>query len=243
MWYESDSGNSYIWLHDGDTAQWVQQNVQAAAPVNGVPVGTIRRSVIIANGTYTTPAGLKYLEVQCWGGGGAGGGSAATAAGQWSAASGGHGGALASSLLTAAEIGASQAMTIGGTPASGTTGGAGGDTAFGSLVVGKGGPGGNAPSISTVPMALTSPPPVQSTAGQIRGWTATGQVVTSGGAASAGNRGGAGGNTIWGGAGTNASAAGANTGSGGGGLALNQSSAAGAGGAGGSGIIVLKEYF
>ena len=32
MWYESDSGNTYLWYDDGDSQQWVQQNIQPAGP-------------------------------------------------------------------------------------------------------------------------------------------------------------------------------------------------------------------
>jgi hypothetical protein len=37
LWYESDSGNTYLWYQDADTSQWVQQNI--AAPITEMPSG------------------------------------------------------------------------------------------------------------------------------------------------------------------------------------------------------------
>jgi hypothetical protein len=97
-----------------------------------------------ANGTYTPTTGMVFCQVRAVGGGGGGGGSTgatSTARG----AGGGQGGGYAEAWLTAADIGASKAVTI-GTAGSGGTGAnagtAGGDTSLGSLVVAKGGAGG-----------------------------------------------------------------------------------------------------
>jgi hypothetical protein len=38
LWYEADSGNTYVYYDDGDSKQWVQINIQPAAPT-AVPPG------------------------------------------------------------------------------------------------------------------------------------------------------------------------------------------------------------
>jgi hypothetical protein len=237
LWWESDTGALFVWFDDGNSQQWVQ----VVAP----PAGKIVQTVVTADGVYTKPAGLKFLEPQAWGGGGAGGGSGATAAGQFTAGAGGYGGAFASSLLAASAIGATETMTIGigGTGVLGSPGGAGGATTFGGLVSAAGGPGGAPGGANTVVQAVANTTAlVQSTAGQIRGWTPIGGHGHAS-SPSAGNRGGIGGQTILGGAGGHTVAAQANTGCGGSGSAVNQSSSGLAGAAGASGVIILKEYF
>ena len=37
LWYEADSGNTFLWYSDADSSQWVQQNI--AAPVTEMPSG------------------------------------------------------------------------------------------------------------------------------------------------------------------------------------------------------------
>ena len=37
LWYESDTGNTFIWYQDADSSQWVQQNIQA--PIAEMPSG------------------------------------------------------------------------------------------------------------------------------------------------------------------------------------------------------------
>lgn len=102
-----------------------------------------------ASGTYTPTAGTTYAIVELVGGGGGGGGCFA-AAGLFNLSAGGGAGAYSRRVLTAAQIGASQTVTIGaaGTGGAGTStpgnGGNGSDTSFGSLVVAKGGLGGGA---------------------------------------------------------------------------------------------------
>lgn len=94
-----------------------------------------------SSGTFTVPAGVTSITVECWGGGGAGGGNNSTADG------GGGGGGGAYSRRTLSVIpGTSYSYVIGagGTGASGSDGTAGGDTWFGSAatVMAKGGSGG-----------------------------------------------------------------------------------------------------
>lgn len=122
LWYESDSGNSFIWYDDGSSAQWVQFNLAAPLPVL-VPVTT----TISVSGTYTKPAGLKLLEVTCIGGGGGGIDIPATAAGQSSVTSGGGGGGTTVKTYAADEVPATVPMTVG---AGGGLSASGGTTSF-----------------------------------------------------------------------------------------------------------------
>lgn len=139
VWVDSTTSIAYRYINDGDSSQWVQQ------PGNSVNTSTVKVQVFTASGTYTPTAGMKTTVIECVGGGGAGGG-ASGAVGFILAGQGGGGGAYARTYVTAAQVGASQTVTIGagGTPGSAgaNAGGAGGDTSVGSLCVGKGGAGG-----------------------------------------------------------------------------------------------------
>ncbi len=101
-----------------------------------------------ANSTYTPNANLLFAVVECVGQGGGGGGAAASATGG-SSGGGGGAGSYSRVRLTAAQIGASQAVTNTAAANGGATGNnagtAGNDTSLGTLCVGKGGsPGGGA---------------------------------------------------------------------------------------------------
>lgn len=148
MWYESDSGNTYIWYSDADSSQWVQQNVLGTSPSGATYysktesdakfISNIVRTVITSSGTYTKPAGLKFLEITCVGGGGSPAAGTATSTGQSAAGSGSGAGAVAISFLAAVDVSASFAITVG---AGGSSGGAGGATTAMSLSAGGGGGG------------------------------------------------------------------------------------------------------
>jgi uncharacterized repeat protein (TIGR01451 family) len=86
--------------------------------------------------TFTVPAGVTILTVECWGGGGGTRNDGDNARG------GGGGGAYASSALTVTP-GQNYTVTVGagGAPAT-TTGQSGGNSSFGSLVIAVGGSGG-----------------------------------------------------------------------------------------------------
>jgi hypothetical protein len=103
--------------------------------------------VFTGSGTYTPTSGMNVCYIECVGGGGGGGGASATTDQvTGSAAPGGGGGAYSAARKTAADIGASKTVTIGGGGsggAAGSTGGTGGDTSVGTLVVAKGGAGGS----------------------------------------------------------------------------------------------------
>lgn len=96
--------------------------------------------------TYTPTAGMKHCIVISTGGGGGGGGGDASAAANVGAGAGGGAGGTCIERFTAADIGASQTVTIGAAGAAGSTaggnGGAGGNTTFGALHTANGGAGG-----------------------------------------------------------------------------------------------------
>lgn len=104
--------------------------------------GLIDVQVFTSSGTWTTPSGCTQviLEVQA-GGGGAG---STTGAAGWTMCSGaGGGGGWCLAHITSG-LGSSQAVTVGsgGTASTGSDGGVGGDSSFGSFVTCDGGAGG-----------------------------------------------------------------------------------------------------
>jgi hypothetical protein len=140
---------------------------------NAYKAPTIQR--ITATGTYTRPAGLKHAIIELIGGGGAGGGAQATTGVQASVGSGGAGGGYVKFLATAAQIGASQSVTIGagGVGASGANGGNGGTTLFGALASAAGGTGGGISALGT-----TSAQSAVNTSGGV-GVVTTGTLIQS----------------------------------------------------------------
>lgn len=107
--------------------------------------------------TYTPTSGMKYcVAISTGGGGGGGGADTDGASSSIGVGAGGGGGGTCIELFTAAQIGASQTVTIGsagtaGSATSGTAGGNGGDTTFGSLHTAGGGPGGTGSGVSSSP--------------------------------------------------------------------------------------------
>ena len=98
--------------------------------------------VYTASGTWTKPAGLKYVTVELVGGGGGGGGSGPNAGG---AGGGGGGGGYSRKLIVTGTLGATETVTIGAAGIGGVTtlsGGTGGTTSFGAHLSGLGGVGG-----------------------------------------------------------------------------------------------------
>lgn len=98
------------------------------------------------SGTYTPTTGTLYAKVRMTGGGGGGGSSAGTGGAVYGGA-GGSAGTYTESVLSAATIGASKAITIGAKGAGGAAGSnpgsPGGTTTLGSTIVtAPGGPGG-----------------------------------------------------------------------------------------------------
>lgn len=125
--------------------------------ISGNTVTRVVAQLVTATGTYTPTPGMLYVDVICYGGGGGGGG--AKSAAHNSGGGGGGSGARSRATLTATQIGASKAVTIGAGGAGGiSTGGngvAGGDTSLGVLVIAKGGSAGQGRDGSTI---ITSNP-------------------------------------------------------------------------------------
>ncbi|HFT7879994.1 TPA: phage tail protein [Enterobacter roggenkampii] len=97
-----------------------------------------------SSGTYTPTAGTKFIIVEQVGGGGGGGGVPATSSTAYTASAGGGAGAYASGIFTSGFSGVTVTIGAGGTggPAGANTGGNGGTTSFGSLLIAPGGVGG-----------------------------------------------------------------------------------------------------
>lgn len=93
-------------------------------------IGKTKFTKITSSGTFTRDAKTTMALVICQAGGAGGSSTDGTGSGYFRIANGGSSGEATFKLLTAAQIGTSQAITIG---VGGTAGGAGGNTIFGSL--------------------------------------------------------------------------------------------------------------
>lgn len=227
----------------------------ALQSTDGGALTKVAVTVLTSSGTYTKPAGLKFLEVWSIGGGGAGSNSSGAGAGQASGSGAGGGGGTSYRLYAAAAVAATTGYTIGaGGATPGGAGGAGGATSFAGQT-GGGGTGGGTISPATASLGLQS-------SGRGAGGSASGGILNIAGGDSQfgwcnphGRVGVAlggipGGSmftqslvgTISGGAPANG-VTGLFPGGGGTGSATGASGAAGSGSAGGAGAIVMKEYF
>lgn len=116
----------------------------------GVAWNLLRRvnvQVFTSDGTYTPTTGMAYcIAISTGGGGGSGGADCNSGTSRAAGGAGGGAGATCIELFTAAQIGASQTVTVGvgGTAGSsaGGNGGNGEDTTFGALHTAGGGTGG-----------------------------------------------------------------------------------------------------
>lgn len=120
-------------------------NFALTTNTDGKVISSITKQVFTATGTYTPTAGMLFCKVRGVGGAGGGGGAASSVGGA-GAGGGGGGGAYSEVLLTAAQIGASKAVTIGSGGAGGVgnaTGSAGTQTSLGTLMTAPGGGGGS----------------------------------------------------------------------------------------------------
>lgn len=204
--------------------------------------------VFTASGTYTPSANMLYCIVECCGGGGGGGGIAAPGATELGGGGGGGGGAYSRVYLTAAQIGASQTVTIGAGGAGGSAGNnggsAGGDTSLGSLCVGKGGSGGGGSSTGIGGAAGVAGTGDFTPMGNAGGTPISGNITTINATGAQGGPGPWGGVAV-GAVTSGASAAGAdgaNYGAGGNGAYGSAAGAARAGGAGSSGVMIITEF-
>jgi hypothetical protein len=163
-----------------------------AGPTGGQSAVDVQTFAV--SGTWTKPLGAKLVRVQMWGGGGGGGGGARVTAGTTaSGGGGGGGGAYQDFTFVAANLGATETVTVG----PGTAGGAGATV--------DGNPGANGgPAISAPNATLFGPP-------------ATPHLRAMGGGAGTGGTpaavaGSGGGGSFGGGSGTGADASGATAG-------------------------------
>lgn len=108
----------------------------AAFGTGGSVFTKVYRQVFTGSGTYTPHAGIIFADIICVGGGGGGGGAIMGGAGSVTAGGGGGSGGYSQIIKTAAQIGASQTVTVG---SGGTGGNPGGETSVGTLCIAKGG--------------------------------------------------------------------------------------------------------
>lgn len=208
----------------------------------GSTIRTVKRQSFSSSGTYTPSAGMVFCDVEIVGGGGGGGGSNGGAA----VGSGGGAGGYSRRLLTAAQIGSSQTVTIGSAGSAGSSsggdGGSGGTTSLGSLLTANGGAGGLG-STSGATFASAGGVGGSSSSGDINrngnsggvGFTASSGVFVSGAGAS--SKFGAGGASVVGFSAGNGNP-GNGFGSGGSGARYTASS----GGVGTSGYVFITEF-
>jgi hypothetical protein len=228
-------------------------NVAGSLTGAGAPM---QRQVFTGNGTWTKPAGAKWVRVVAIGGGGGGGGVPSVASGLSAHAGGGQAGSYSESYLAASTFGTSAAIVIGGGGGGGTgsvngTGG-GTTTVGGTIVTAPGGSGGGFNGGSAEVYA-------GATGGQGTA-TGTGQIAIPGAPGGWGfggphfGTGGLGGSSPYGAGGgiaTNGSSgvvyngsSGTGYGAGGGGAAASQgTSTSGTGGSGSGGIVIIDTYF
>lgn len=210
----------------------------------GLPqVRAIRTQAFTSSGTYTPDANLVYCVIECVGGGGSGGAVGGALSFSISGGGGGSGG-YSRTLKTAAQIGASQSVTIGagGTATVNAGGNSGGTTSVGTLCVANGGAGGaNASTPGSGGTAGTGDLTIAGSAGSIGQYTSGTQNIVVAGTGGASFFGGAGRGGAAVGSAIAAGLAGA-TGSGGGGSAANNNNGTPASGAGGPGVVVITEF-
>jgi hypothetical protein len=233
LWWDSNGGNLFINYNDGTSTQWVA----ATSSDQAIPLSPTSQVFLSGSGTYTTPAGVRYIEVEMVGGGGGGGGAGnATAAAS--------GGATTFGSLTAG----------GGSGATQSTGAAGGTASGGQVNILGGGGQGGVPSSAGVLAGIGG----VGGSSFFSGGGASSYATVNPSANAPANSGGGGG----GGASTNSGATVASGGGGGAGAycrALIASPAASypysvgtggtgatgtaAGGNGGSGVVIVKEHY
>lgn len=220
--------------------------------VGGVQMVSINGGAFTATGagTYVPGSTMSFCIVKVQGASGAGGGPTLPSAGNVSLGSPGAGGAYGESLYTLAQIGASQAITVGlaGAKVVGGAGGNGGASSFGSFLTSPGGVGGGVLNNQVPPTAAGNGNVAAATGAnlfQINGLGGYPALATS--ASAGGNVGGVGGSSAFGPGvtgGTNAAGTDSqNFGVGGSGAVINNGFGGNTAGGGGFGGIVTVEEF
>lgn len=166
-YYNTTDNTVYLW--DGTT--WVDLGGGGGGGTFSSPSDTV---VFTVSGQGTTFTKADYpnligVRVRGVGGGGGGGGCAATGAGQYSAGTGGSGGGYFERWLTAAELAASETVTVGqaGSTGAGAAGGAGVASSFGAHATGNGGNGGSGGGATSGNGALLGPAGATATGGDV----------------------------------------------------------------------------
>jgi hypothetical protein len=128
-------GVAYPTLDDGTTIR-----IMAPLPSDIVGATQGRARILTASGSFTIPAGVTTVEVQCWGGGGGGGASGSGGNG----GGGGSAGGYSHKLIAGLTPGGTIAVTVGagGSAGASATGGTGGTSSFGAHCSASGGGGG-----------------------------------------------------------------------------------------------------
>lgn len=101
----------------------------------GSQILTVTKQVFTSSGTYTPTSGMAFAIIECIGPGGGGGATTGSATGA-GGGGGGGGGGYARTVVTAATVGASKAVTVGTGGAGGTAGNNNGSAGSGATSVG-----------------------------------------------------------------------------------------------------------
>ncbi|MCU4119287.1 hypothetical protein [Variovorax sp. N23] len=217
------------------------------------PGRQIGHRVFTSSTTYTPTPGTAFVEIEVVGAGAAGGGVPTTTAGQVAVGAGGTSGARAIGRFAVAAV-TGQTITVGaaGVGALNATGGNGGASSVGSLIVANGGTGGSAGTASGSSIALGNTTQAAATGGNIfneTGRIARLAVVVFGSLAYGGDGGdsahGAGGSGFASPLGTlsgNGLAATGYGAGGGGALATTSNASTRSGGNASPGVVVIKEF-
>ncbi|WP_254215316.1 hypothetical protein [Burkholderia multivorans] len=235
-------------VDDGTTAALLANFTNAVkAAATGRLIGT---QVFTGSGTYTPTPGMTFVIFEVQGGGASGGGATVPSAGNVSVGSPGTAGAYARGKFTAAQVGASQAVTV-GAGAPGQTGGGGlngGTSSVGSLISAVGGVGGTMLNNAAAP-AVNGNGNFATTVTGANLFSSSGTCASLSLALSGSIGAGApGGSSLFGAGGygvaTNSTGTAAlNSGAGGGGVvATSAATGSLSGGAGRSGIVIAWEY-
>ena len=215
--------------------------VKKVKPTNlgAAGIDTVSVQVFTGDGTWTKPAGVKYVRIVCVGSGGGGGGAKNASGG---CGGGGGGGSYAEKILDVQAV-SSAAVTVGAAGTGGVAspagaGVAGGDVSFGTDCIGKGGSGGGVTSPGAGGVAGTGDIKIVGQAGAtgVSGSGAT--YILNGGGGNSGGGFGYGGRPV----GTDGAGNPGTGYGGGGGGGLDDDDSGSAGGAGTKGICIVYEF-